>query len=475
MGTFIAAAAQDNPLILEFERFRNQSQNTFMDFRRECNSRYAEFLKQSWEEFGANPEIPKPVEDIIPPVIYEKPQDESPSRDNEIQIDQVVNEPVFDPAPQPVEPVNVAPEPIGHNFKFVFYGTPMQVSADDGLRFSLNSLSRNDISGMWKRLSRGDYDRILVDCLGIRDEYRLCDWAYLQMLHVFSDAFLGSGNASALLTSWLFCQSGYKMRLGTDKNRLYMLFASRHLIYNLSYFTIDGEYFYPYQCDSERLDIANIKYPGEKSLSLLIKEQPVLAERCSEARVLEPASYDFEVTSKVNLNLLDFFTDYPSSCTDGNPLTRWAIYAQTPFDPSVRGMLYPVLEDYLKDRSEMEKVGILLNFVQTALKYEYDEKVWGEDRAFFAEESLFYPYCDCEDRSILFSRLVRDLLGLKVLLVYYPGHLATAVEIDEPVAGDCLTLNSERFTICDPTYIGAPVGKTMPGMDNSKASVILIK
>lgn len=97
------------------------------------------------------------------------------------------------------------------------------------------------------------------------------------------------------------------------------------------------------------------------------------------------------------------------------------------------------------------------------------------DRAFFAEETLFYPYCDCEDRFILFSRLVRDLLGLDVMLVYYPGHLATAVAFGEEVKGDCLLLDGRKFTVCDPTYIGAPVGRTMPGMDNAEATVILCR
>ena len=34
---------------------------------------------------------------------------------------------------------------------------------------------------------------------------------------------------------------------------------------------------------------------------------------------------------------------------------------------------------------------------------------------------------NCEDRAILFTRIVRDLLGLKCILIYYPGHLASAV------------------------------------------------
>ena len=120
-------------------------------------------------------------------------------------------------------------------------------------------------------------------------------------------------------------------------------------------------------------------------------------------------------------------------------------------------------------------MNILLNWVQTCFVYGYDDQVWGKDRAFFPAETLYYPYSDCEDRSILFSRLVRDLLGLDVLLLYYPGHLATAVCVDEgQLRGDYLLYNNRKFMVCDPTYINAPAGATMPKMNNNEAKVILL-
>ena len=158
-----------------------------------------------------------------------------------------------------------------------------------------------------------------------------------------------------------------------------------------------------------------------------------------------------------------------------NIMSRWAMYANTPLAEKVREQLYPQLKAALKDsKSVEESAGRLLNWVQTAFVYEYDDKVWGHDRAFFAEETLYYPYCDCEDRSILYSRLVRDLLGLDVILVFYPGHLATAVNFKAPVNGDYIDLNGKHFTVCDPTYIGASIGETMTGMDNKTAKVIIL-
>ena len=172
--------------------------------------------------------------------------------------------------------------------------------------------------------------------------------------------------------------------------------------------------------------------------------------------------------------MINFFDKYPSAYIGNDATTRWAVYANTPLDPTIAAALYPRLRTALEGLSERDAVNKLLQFVQTALVYEYDDKVWGGDRAFFAEETLYYPYADCEDRSVLFSRLVRDLVGLNVVLLYYPGHLATAVAFSEDVAGDYLVYENQRYIVCDPTYIGAPVGRTMPNMNNQEAQIIVL-
>ncbi|GHT43428.1 hypothetical protein FACS189438_0570 [Bacteroidia bacterium] len=62
--------------------------------------------------------------------------------------------------------------------------------------------------------------------------------------------------------------------------------------------------------------------------------------------------------------------------------------------------------------------------------------------------------------------------GLDTLLVEYPTHVAAAVKSTEP--GDAIIYRNERYVICDPTYIGAPVGKTMTGFNNATAKIIAL-
>ncbi len=483
-----------------FDEFSQSAIDGYESFRDKCNSDYAAFLELSWKSFNACEAVPEPHEEQVPPVIYKVPPvsepvpEPSPAPIPEPVIEPapkpVVAEPVIDreipivevippvepvPQPQPVEPIRETPVVTADEFEFSYLDMCLSVRAGDGLRFSLPSVKAGDISKTWKKLSGRGYDNLIVDCLSIRDKYALCDWAYLQMLKSFAVSFLGSGDSATLLTAYLYAQSGYKVRLGTSSGHLYLLYGTEYVIYGKPYYQLDGSNFFVLDGNLNNMEIAACPYPGEKDMSLTISHEFLPDGSYSDTRHFKSDRYSIESECSVNSTLLKFYEDYPTAEINDNPLSRWAIYAETPVSRSVREKLYPALQKAVRGKSELEAADMLLDFVQNAFEYGYDNEIWGCDRAFFAEETLYYPYCDCEDRSILFSHLVRDLLGLDVMLVYYPGHLATAVRFSEPVDGDYIVDNQKKYTVCDPTYIGAPVGKTMPDMNNSHAKVILLR
>ena len=110
--------------------------------------------------------------------------------------------------------------------------------------------------------------------------------------------------------------------------------------------------------------------------------------------------------------------------------------------------------------------------MQTAFQYQTDDEQFGYEKPFFVDEVFYYPYCDCEDRSILYSYLVRTLMGLDVVLLDYPNHIATAVCFDENVSGDYLMVEGKKYVVCDPTYIGASIGNAMPQYRDVAAKVL---
>lgn len=466
---------EQDPMRVAYEQFRKQAVTDYENFRDKANAEYAEFMKQAWKVFYAMPAVPQPVEKEIPPVVI-KEEEKKPIESNPLPIEEeVITIPAPEPQPVPVAPIKEQPVVEEENISFTIYGSTMKVRFNDSERFQLDDCSEQTLSDAWKRLSGKAYNNTIRDCLELRIRRQLSDWAYLQMLDSFSKACLGRTNEAVLLMAYIYCQSGYRMRIGTIKEQLYLLYASQHIVYNKAYYTIDNDYYYIYDNNVTSLKICDIAFPKEKSLSFYIPQAQLFDYAPSELRHLKSSRYsNIDITSQVNKNVIAFCNSYPKSSIWDNFMTRWAMIANTPMEKGVKEMMYPQLQNVIKGLTEKEAIERLLNWVQTSLVYEYDDKVWGGDREFFAEESLYYPYADCEDRSILLSRLVRDLLGLKVILIYYPGHLAMAVEFTEHVNGDYIMLDGRKFVVCDPTYINANVGMTMSKMDNSKAKVILL-
>jgi hypothetical protein len=111
--------------------------------------------------------------------------------------------------------------------------------------------------------------------------------------------------------------------------------------------------------------------------------------------------------------------------------------------------------------------------VQTAFEYKTDPEQFGREKPLFPDETLFYPFSDCEDRAILFAYLVRHMLGLDVVALDYPGHIATAVMFSTDIAGDSIVFHGKKYIICDPTYVNADVGASMPEFKNVKPNVIV--
>ena len=459
----------------DLDSFRRNARRDFTNFRYKINQDYAEFVKEAWESFRAQPAVPQPNEEERPPVMINDNEKKIAPKDNPLPIKETVTPPAPEPQPKPVAPIREQPTADGKQNDFAVYGTSMKVRFNDEQKFFLSGLDGNSIAKAWEILSGSEYNNTIHDCLALRQTRHLSDWAYLNMLSAMSEACLGNTNEATLLTAFIFCQSGYQMRLAVAGDKLRMLYSSKHFIFGKPYYDINGTDYYVFNGDEQSLTICNAQFPREKALSLYINSAQDFDVTASRQRTLSSTRYpEMTMQVTVNKNLVDFYNGYPTSIINHDFMTKWAIYANTPLDKSVASSLYPALKEFIGDKSDKEAVERLLNWVQTAFVYEYDDKVWGGDRAFFAEETFYYPYCDCEDRSILFSHLVRDLLGLDVILVYYPGHLATAVCFKSDVKGDYIMNDGRKFVVCDPTYIGAPLGMTMPGMNNSEATVIML-
>lgn len=498
-----------------FAAERQKMYENYNKFRQEALKDYSDYVRKAWKDYKANPAIEAPKDEKIKPQMAPGSEERTASWFAKVfgndkkkgtkntkskskpaerkpvvaKVEEVIKaEPVI-PQPKPQIPAEPREEKANNYMTFNVFGTECKVRIGENCRYKLPNVTSNAVADAIEHVFPGQqFENMLYDCLQERKRHGFSDWAYYQMLLTLTVKFYGDTNEAVLAQAFLYSQSGYKMRLAHTSDKLYMLAATRHFIFNKLYFVIDGDsYFLLSDNKIDQLGICNASFPKESSLSLQISASQLFADNPTMQRTITSRyNEDFSFTISSNKNYIDFFETYPSSTVDNNFMSRWAMYANTPLEKGIKDQLYPPMKQKLQGLSQKEAVQQLLWWLHGEIDiegqikkadcflYNYDENVWGCDRAFFGEETLFYPYCDCEDRSVLLSHLVRDLLNLDVVLVHYPGHLAMAVNFTEPVNGDHVMLDGRKFIICDPTYVGGSVGETMTGMEDQPITVILL-
>lgn len=398
----------------------------------------------------------------------------------------VVNEDIIylpEPEEQPQPMVPIVPLMQERDYVSVsLYGTLVSVAFPKEADLYLNSVDEMGIADLWEQIADtvvpSRFDITLASCLKHRENMNLCDWAYLQLVQSVAQRRYGDTNEATIFASYIMAQSGYKIRLAYTEAYVYMLFASHHEIYRMSRYLLDGEYYYRVGGRGEHTCyISDVGYDKEQKLSLCITKEQMIDYELSDT-ISITSSEGWTLNLQTNMNLIHFYEDYPTgNLFGGEEYSKWLVGVNTPLDAVTKSTLYPQLKDSIHNLTHWEAVSNILNWVQTGFTYASDNEEWGGDRIFFADETLYYPKSDCEDRAILFSILVRDILGLDVILIYYdnPAHLAVAVHFpEEEKEGVYFTYNDKRYILCDPTYQGAPIGKQMPYYKLGQGRIIVI-
>lgn len=455
-----------------FSDFKNKAQQDYNDFRKKANEDYARFMEQTWEEMRVfkgeePPQKPKPVRQpeavpdrmppsepvpLPPPELVPLPEKLPPP---ELNPDELIEEL---PKPMPQEPT------VG----MTFYGTKCDLHIDAVRRVVLKAVNEKAAAQAWKELSDGRYDALLRDCLALRSSMNLGDWGYIELAQQAAITAMGqSGDEATLLQAWLLSQSGIELRLAMTDGHFVLLMAFNEEIYSYSYIRKKDQRFYILDDKSDgKVQVCDMAFPKTHIATLRLQRLPNLPMNSNSQRAFAAKHFaTMKASVSVNRNLMRFFDNYPQS-------KSYNYYVDASLSDEMKQQLYPTLKQQLEGKSKKKQVQMLLDFVQTSFDYKTDQEQFGRERSFFGDESFYHPYNDCEDRSILFSILVRELVGLDVVLLSLPNHMATAVCFDSDVPGSYYTVNDRNFTVCDPTFIGAGIGEAMPEYQNVKARII---
>lgn len=378
-----------------------------------------------------------------------------------------------EPAAEPRLPVSSTPtSPLyrgeSGRSKVMYGGLAFYLNNSLNRKCSLNGLNENAIADAYEALCNSDYKPLLADCAQIRKDLRLNDWGVFTLVRQVADTYCGTANESIVMQQFLLNEMGYKARMArkATEDKMMLFVATDCSIYAHPYITLNGQNYYNLSGNNEQCQFYMCQKDSPKaknSVRMQLKEAPLFPGTVVSSTHQAKGSAA-RVTVDVPKALMDFYKDYPQC--------DYSVYFNAPVNAAMENRILSSLAPLVQGRNEADAANILINFVQTAFQYQTDGQQFGYEKPFFVEELFYYPYSDCEDRAMLFSYLVRKLLGLDVVLLDYPEHIATAVRFNGNVSGDYLMVNGRKYIVCDPTYIGASIGMTMPRYKTVSAKVL---
>lgn len=462
-------SAQDVNYEKEFEAFKKQQQKEFNDFKNKADEEFATFLKGTWRKFEAVEPQPVPTRpEPVKPTSFDKkkpapaPVEIKPALPEEPERPKII--------PVPVETPTVTPDTKVDRKGILFYGTSVGIATKPLEGFALNGTSEEAVADAWSKLCKADYEALVSDCARLKKEYNLNDWGFLMFTKQVGVQQFGTHRPDdiAFLQMFLLNKCGYKVRLAKVGDHLKLLVATSTTIYGSPYLNMNGLKYYVFEPEKNesksvytyKQDFANAK----NTVGLGFTGLPSFAMQECRQTVSPSTRPTLKINTVVNRNLIEFYKDYPQCDV--------AIHYKAPMSNELKASLYPVLERAVQGKSQKDAANLLLDFVQHSFKYMTDGEQFGYEKPNFMDENFFYPACDCEDRAILYSNIVKDLLGVDAVLLDYPNHIASAVCFDEDIPGDYVMLDGKKYLICDPTYIGAPIGRCMDNFKNVSPQII---
>jgi len=434
-----------------FKDFKKSQAQSFASYKDERDNAFSSYLKQQWQAYEVHKseplyEKPKPLE--ITPA---KPQELTPVGPK-ISI-KIKEEPKKEPE------AAVATQEKPKDISFDFFGTNLGFYIPAGIK-NANYYPQNQagIANFFNTAASSDYEPLLEQINSTAQRMELNDWGIYMLVSKISETTYTNYENSKLLSWFLFNKLGYAVKIGLQDRRVVVMHYSKKTIYSTPNYNFENKKYYVIS-DYAKENIGRLfsykqEYPdATKGLDLSLKSLPNLKrELKSKELKFSYSSQEYGVSFSYNKNLLDFMATYPQA--------DYETFFNAPIDDVTYRELALSLKKYIDGKKASEAMNFVLCFVQNAFKYEQDNKQFGREKVMFAQETLYFDKSDCEDRSVLFSYLIKELFGVSVVGLKYEDHMATAIYV--PIEGDDVIVKSRKFIIADPTYINAPIGMSMP-------------
>jgi len=451
----------------DYNSFEKETQAKFDNFVEGIDKEFANYLSENFGSYDIGHEKFKPST----PKPKEMPQVEEVVTDA-FKMDYVVK-PITTTFQASVYPSIKKSEDSSFSINTLnlrFLGWPLEFKIDQAFtEIVFDNPSAENISEYWKEMADVNYNHLLFQISDVANTLNLNQWGYFQLLKITSEQIYPSNKNLQVLFQWaMLSRSRYKVKVGYSNNELFLLTPSIYTMYNVDFVKINDINYYVLGGKGEEISTYEKDFPeSDKIMDVTIKS-PFYTNPIKKSKEFKftYANKDYKVKLDYDGEMINFYNTIP--------LSDVYVYFNSVVSNRSKTSIKKAFAPILKDRSDIDKINLLLSFVQQAFDYKTDQQVFGTERYFFADEMLSYPYADCEDRSILLNYLVKNLVNKDAYAISFPGHMALAVNVDGLDMGYYINYKANNFYIADPTLMGAKLGSLMPGIDDEKPQVIVL-
>lgn len=408
---------------------------SYEQYKAEQAAEYQDYLKQNWEAFEvfkADRQAPRP-----------KPKVQPLLKESGISI-----KPTTAP---PVLPRDSVDEFMGHPVPVTPEGLPPSLK--------LNQIEKPALTAFW--LKAQEFLRqsgLKEELLHYRQQYRLGDWAYFQLVKHISER-ISPNTLSAQALSWVsLTESGYDARLGYNNNQLSLLLPVKEKVYGVNYLTIGQRRFYMFWGEIKG-QLFTYRQPygqGKQQLRVnFLKTMRLPRKRLSTRR------FEFEEDRKIKHYEAVIDLDH-NRLIQSYPQIEMVEYFKAPLPDLTAASLSLSSRKLVGEQRNVPAINTLLTAVQQGIAYQVDEEQFGYENYMTAEELLYHGTGDCEDRSALLSWMIRNVLKFDTVILSYPEHVALGIK-GKPIKGEeSVSYRGKSYVVADPSYLGAAMGQVIP-------------
>ncbi|MDE7160546.1 MAG: hypothetical protein K2O24_06875 [Muribaculaceae bacterium] len=327
---------------------------------------------------------------------------------------------------------------------------------------------RENSAAQWRLLQDEKVGEIVgAELKSLADSMNLNDYLRYELTRSYVNAKFpdASQMSRTALVHYLLVHQGYGPLLGSSDGAAFIVLPAEQQLFQKP--AVPNTYNYLFNVDNEDLSKYNLtvnffcveppkNVPGGKSFDFRLDNLKI-----PELPVDYTAAYgDIVLKGTVNALLMPILHKYPQMSTEG--------FAESTVDAKFHKDLLDQVKAQVAGLSPEEAAEKLLSFTQWGFDYMTDDEQHGFEKPYFLEENFFYPANDCEDRSIFYTTLLWNVLGLESQLLAYPNHESASVKLPNCIRRDSYYYNyaGEPFVIADPTYQGAPIGIAMDFYEN---------